>query len=159
MASALVATKLHPPEPRSGVRRPRLTERLAGCMTAKVALVSAAPGFATTTPVGAWLSSSARPELTAWLAPDPGDNDSTRFWRYVLAALETARPQTGREAATLLESPNPEVQHAQRLLLNDLADLQRDVVLVLDDLLVIEQGEIMMASPTSLIGCRRRCIW
>jgi hypothetical protein len=84
MASDLVAMKLHPPEPRSGVRRPRLTERLAGCMTAKVALVSAAPGFAKSTLVGEWLSSIARPELTAWLALDPGDNDSTRFWRYEL---------------------------------------------------------------------------
>jgi LuxR family maltose regulon positive regulatory protein len=142
MASVLVETKLHAPGPRSGVPRPRLTERLAGGTTSKVTLVSAPPGFGKSTLVADWIASSGRTGSVAWLSLDPGDNESTRFWRYVVAALQTAQPDAGREAASLLESPEPQVEQALRLLLNDLAAVEDDVVLVLDDLHVIDRPEI-----------------
>lgn len=38
-----------------------------------------------------------------WLALDEADNDPARFLRYVVAALQSALPEVGREAAALLE--------------------------------------------------------
>ena len=143
MPSDLLETKLHAPRPRAGVvHRPRLAARLARGATSKLTLVSAPPGFGKSTLVADWIAGFPPTAPAAWLSLDHGDNDPARFWRYVVAALRTARPDTGREAAAVLESPEPQVEQAVRSVLNDLAAFEHQVVLVLDDFHVIERREI-----------------
>ena len=143
MPTDLVETKLRAPRPRAGaVPRPRLMDRLTHGASSKLSLVSAPPGFGKSTLVADWTAARAPTEPAAWLSLDPGDNDPVGFWRYVVAALQTAVPAAGRDAAAELQSPEPQVERALHSLLNDLAALPKEVVLVLDDLHLIERRDI-----------------
>ena len=143
MASDLLETKLHAPRARVGVvHRARLLERLARGTTSKLTLVSAPPGFGKSTLVAEWFSRRTASERAAWLSLDSDDNDPVRFWRYVVAALRTALPDIGLEAASALEPPEPQVDLAIHSVLNDLADVDQQIVLVLDDFHTLERHEI-----------------
>ena len=143
MTSDLLETKLHAPKPRVWVvHRSRLSERLTRGITSKLTLVSAPPGFGKSTLVADWLGGRTESERAAWLSLDADDNDPARFWRYVVAALQTAHPDIGREAAASLDSPEPHIDQATRSVLNDLVDLEQDILLVLDDFHVIDRHEI-----------------
>jgi LuxR family maltose regulon positive regulatory protein len=141
--SQLLKTKLYVPvvrpDPSTGLRarlvpRPRLIERLtkglrSGC---KLTLISAPAGFGKTTLVSAWLSESKCP--TAWISLDAGDNDPVRFFRYVVAALQTIEPYVGQATRGLLQSPqSPSLESVLTVLINELCSLPDQVALVLDD--------------------------
>ncbi|TAK01310.1 MAG: helix-turn-helix transcriptional regulator [Chloroflexota bacterium] len=141
MSGYLLETKLHAPKPRPRVvQRARLGERLARGASSKVTLVSAPPGFGKSTLVAEWLGQQTA--AVAWLSLDADDNDPARFWRYVAAALQTAHPELGLDAARALEPPEPQIDQAIHSVLNDLANLERDVVLVLDDFHMIDRRDI-----------------
>jgi LuxR family maltose regulon positive regulatory protein len=103
----------------------------------------------------------------AWLSLDPADNDPARFLAYSIAALQTAAPGLGQTSLALLNSPQllaaqADLTPLNRLtptqppppsdffapdsplnpplvaLVNDLAGLSTDIVLVLDDYHVID---------------------
>lgn len=103
--TTFLKTKLYIPPARPRERvvpRPRLLERLdqgirSGC---KLILISAPAGFGKTTLASEWVHQTDAP--TAWLSLDEGDNDPTRFWSYVVAALQTVGPpaRTRRDART-----------------------------------------------------------
>jgi LuxR family transcriptional regulator, maltose regulon positive regulatory protein len=160
----LVHTKLVPPQ-----RRPQLVPRVAllGRLDAglhrKLTLVSAPAGFGKTTLVADWLAaraegrglraksvaSSLSPQSStlsaraAWVALDAGDNDPFRFWRYVLAACQTFDRDIGLATHNLLRaSVQPDYEVALTLLLNDLAQLASESVLVLEDYHVITTSQI-----------------
>src|SRR5262245_21585053 len=87
----LLATKLHVPRPQPGfVPRRRLAEALGDGLARGRVLVCAPAGFGKTALLADWARGSGRP--VAWLGLDGGDSDPARFWRYVVAALEGARP-------------------------------------------------------------------
>ena len=70
----------------------------------------------------------------AWLSLDEGDSDAARFLAYLVAALQTAVPGIGEGALRALESPGPPAaESVLTTLLNELATVPGDVVLVLDD--------------------------
>ncbi|MCA9974168.1 MAG: hypothetical protein KC413_00405, partial [Anaerolineales bacterium] len=133
MNAPLLQTKLLPPPPRpDAVPRPHLLARLTAGAAGKLTLVAAPAGFGKTTLVREWLAHTAVP--AAWLSLDEADNDPVRFWRYAIAALQTAAPAAGAAAADLLRTPQPPPPHAVLpLLLNDLLALSRRTCLVLDD--------------------------
>ena len=95
---SLLQTKLYrPPRRPFVINRPYLLARLDEQPGGRVTLLSAPAGFGKTTLVSEW--ASAREEggrmkdepstsSFAWLSLDEGDNDLTRFWRYVIAALQ-----------------------------------------------------------------------
>ena len=142
-AAPLLETKLHAPRRREGlVERPRLTDRLAEATLPSLTLVAAPAGFGKTTLLAEWLSPDG-PEghPTAWLSLDPGDNDPTLFWTYVVTALRSIVPDVGDGALSLLRDAQP-LESVVASLLNDLAALGDDVVLVLDDYHVIESTEL-----------------
>jgi LuxR family maltose regulon positive regulatory protein len=139
----LLQAKLHVPRPRHGtVVRPRLTDHLSHGVESKLTLVSAPPGFGKSTLVGGWIVAHQSESAAAWLSLDAEDNDPATFWIYVDAALQTAAPDVGATALSALESPQPQTELALRALLNELALLPNDVVLVLDDYHVIEVAEV-----------------
>ena len=74
----------------------------------------------------------------AWLSLDSGDSDPSTYWAYVLAALRTAAPGLGDSAQVLLEAPGgAPITSVLTSLLNDLAAVDEQVVLVLDDYHVV----------------------
>src|SRR3712207_5043471 len=79
----------------------------------------------------------------AWLSLDAADNDPARFWRYFVTAVDQLQPGSGESALALLGSPQaPPIEVILTTLLNELADLEADAVLVLDDYHLIESRAI-----------------
>ena len=139
--TALLETKLYVPRPRRGlVLRPRLSERLDRGTASKLVLVSAPAGFGKTTLLTEWLAAGPAGErLAAWLSLDRGDNDPASFWAYVIAALRTVASGIGESALALLRAPQPPpVEAVLTALLNDVAAVAGNIVLVLDDYHVID---------------------
>ncbi len=139
----LLKTKLYIPQLRPNcVPRLRLTQKLAQALTHPLTLISAPAGFGKTTLISEWQASLADDDFPlAWLSLDEDDNDVTRFWAYVIAALQTLQPEIGAEALTMLHASwrRPSLPKAfLTSLINDLTQLNVDGVLVLDDYHVIE---------------------
>jgi LuxR family transcriptional regulator, maltose regulon positive regulatory protein len=140
----LLLTKLSVPSARpSLVPRPRLSERLEEGMGGKLTLVSAPAGFGKSTLLSAWISDLSGGRPVAWLSLDAADNDPARFWRYFVTAIDQLKPGSGETALALLSSPQaPSMEAVLTTLLNDLADLPTNAVLVLDDYHLIESQAI-----------------
>jgi LuxR family maltose regulon positive regulatory protein len=143
MSTPILATKLHisPPRPKV-VLRPRLTERLTEGLHGKLTLISAPAGFGKTTLVSEWVAGCERREpkvRVAWLSLDEGDNDPARFLTYLIAALQTIVASIGEGMLGLLQSPQPPPTEAiLTALLNEIAAIPDDFVLVLDDYHILD---------------------
>ena len=133
MSTPLLATKLYLPPPRpDAVPRPRLIARLDEGLRRPLTLVAAPAGFGKTTLVAAWAAGCGRP--AAWLSLDAGDSDPARFLAYLVAALRTIAPAIGAGMSGAPQSPQPPPTDAVlTALLNEIAALPDDLVLVLDD--------------------------
>ena len=136
----LLATKLHVPRPQPGfVPRPRLVEALGEGLARGRVLVCAPAGFGKTALLADWARGDGRP--VAWLGLDGGDSDPARFWRYVVAALDRARPGL---AARVGPPPPRSFEALVTALINELAaDPGPDeVLLVLDDYHLADSGPV-----------------
>ncbi|MEA2686011.1 MAG: hypothetical protein QOE93_1206 [Actinomycetota bacterium] len=135
-ATPLLETKFRVPKRRRKVvTRARLTRRLSDGAESALTVVSAPAGFGKSTLLTEWLATTPTRWTTAWLSLGPGDNDPAVFWAYLMAALQTA-------TAELPQSPPSPTEAALATLLNHLAGLPDNVVLVLDDYHVIEAHEV-----------------
>jgi len=150
-AIPLLATKLYmPPARRNLVPRSRLIERLQAGLTGKLTVLAAPAGFGKTTLLSEWLAPNhaarAAPLLVAWVSLDAGDNDPTRFWSYVCAALDALLPGVAETALALLQSPqSPPAETLLPSLLNAVSARDAACVLVLDDYHVIDAPAIHAA--------------
>src|SRR5215468_2391096 len=136
----LLATKLHVPRPQPGfVQRPRLIEALGEGLARGRVLVCAPAGFGKTALLSDWARGGGRP--VAWLGLDGGDSDPARFWRYVVAALDRARPGL---AGRVGPPPSRSFEGLVTALINELAaDPGPDeVLLVLDDYHLVDSGPV-----------------
>ncbi len=71
------------------------------------------------------------------------DNEPIRFWASVIAALRTCLPTLGEEALTLLHAPqSPPLSTILTSLLNEIVQVDREVILILDDCHVISDQAI-----------------
>jgi LuxR family transcriptional regulator, maltose regulon positive regulatory protein len=132
---SLMEHKLHrPPARDEWVARPGLLEAFARALEHQVVLVCAPAGYGKTTMLAQYADRPESPAV-AWVTLDPGDNDPARFWSHVAAALvvsgcaadrPTAWPPSVNGAAIM--------SHALPQLLNGLAAVPEQVVIVLDDL-------------------------
>jgi LuxR family maltose regulon positive regulatory protein len=144
MTFSLLKTKLFMPRMRPGALvRPRLLAQLLTGVHTKLILVSAPAGFGKTTLMAQWKDALGGRALLGWVALDENDQDPVRFWTYVLAALDGARPGMAGEAAGLLRSTPPAPTETMLLaLVNALADVSDDVFLILDDYHLIRSEEV-----------------
>jgi LuxR family maltose regulon positive regulatory protein len=142
MPTPLLATKLYlPPQRPKVVLRPRLTGRLNAGLPRRLTLIAAPAGFGKTTLVSAWLAECARP--AAWLSLDAGDNDPARVLTYLVAALQTVAAPIGAGVLGAIQSPQPPpTESILTALLNDIAAVKDDFVLVLDDYHVIDSRPV-----------------
>jgi LuxR family maltose regulon positive regulatory protein len=141
----LLTTKISvPPLRLNVVTRPRLTERLNAAMKGQLALIVAPAGWGKTTLLSAWHSETSFSTLPlAWVSLDAGDNDLTRFWTYVLAALDTLHPGVDETPLALLyASSSPPIEDVLTSLLNALVQIPTETILVLDDYHLIEVQSI-----------------
>jgi LuxR family maltose regulon positive regulatory protein len=142
MTLPLLTTKLYIPSPRPElVPRPRLIERLERGLDRKLTLISAPAGSGKTTLLSECAAKCGW--RVAWLSLDEEDNDATRFWTYLIAALQTVHANLGKEAVQLLQAPQPPpAQTILTPLLNDIATFPDQIVLALDDYHVISSRAI-----------------
>jgi LuxR family maltose regulon positive regulatory protein len=120
----------------------RLLERLNEGV--KVTLISAPAGFGKTTLVSEWVAHARVP--TAWLYLDEGDNDLARFLVYFVAALQTIGAPIGQGLLESLESNQlPPISSMMTTLINQIAAVPTNFVLILDDYHVIENPSIDQA--------------
>ncbi len=132
-----LTTKLHVPAPSSNlVPRPQLLARLDSGLQLghKLTLVSAPAGFGKTNLLSEWAASDSLHKKVAWLSLDPEDNHPTRFWAYMIAAIQSVLKQVGEASTALLRSADPPaVEVVLTPLLNEIAARPECLVLVLDD--------------------------
>jgi LuxR family transcriptional regulator, maltose regulon positive regulatory protein len=137
VSQALLTTKLRAPRVRPNlVARPRLRDVLAAGEGSALTLVSAPAGFGKTTLLGEWSSdhSEGGERSVAWLSLDETDNDPVRFLTYLVSALRTVEEGIGEGVLASLRSPQPPpIKAAVGALVNELAELPREITVVLDD--------------------------
>ncbi len=82
----------------------------------------------------------------AWVSLDEGDNDPIRFWTYLIAATGSIQAGVGESALALLRMAQPlPVEAVPEILINDLARLDLDLALILDDFHAIHNESIHTA--------------
>ncbi|MBO0780329.1 MAG: LuxR family transcriptional regulator, partial [Ktedonobacteraceae bacterium] len=151
----LLSAKLSPPRPSIWlVGREHLLGELDAALSHPLTLLSAPAGSGKTTLLSAWVAVSqkapeslgraARPEHEiAWLSLDELDNDTTRFWTAVIAALRRCMPHLGRLAQEMLHSPQaPILSTTLMALLSEIEQTEREIILILDDYHVISDQAI-----------------
>jgi LuxR family maltose regulon positive regulatory protein len=129
----IVSTKLFAPTlSRRNVGRPRLQAVLNRALEARLTLVVAPAGWGKSTMIAQWLQQQALP--AGWLTLDSGDRDPTRFWRYLLLAIQQGGAPAAAVALRRLDAAGADVvRDVLPVLVNLLADSGRDLVVVLDD--------------------------
>ena len=131
--SSLLATKIAPPStpPRAAITRERLTALAAEVETHLLTLAKAPPGFGKTTLAVAWAQELTGKGLhVGWFSLDPADDDEQRFFYYLYWAALRANNET-----SLLQQVHGDM-HAEdlrNLLLNHVADLDDEFVLIIDN--------------------------
>ncbi len=141
-----------PPLTSYAIDRQQILEKInAGLVTGSefsrpLTLVSAPAGSGKTTLTRQWLKGLEN--QAAWLSLDDRDNETERFWLYLVSALQTCRPEIGKGALEILYSYSRETEAQTGSetfltpLLNDLFALKKPLYLVIDDYHLIEKPVI-----------------
>jgi LuxR family maltose regulon positive regulatory protein len=140
--AVVVETKLTWPRVRAEhVPRTNLLAALDAAGACRLTLVAAPPGFGKTTLLAQWAAQTGA--AVGWLSLDADDNDPARFVAHLVAALGQARPGIGERALAALRGPGGDLgEVVLPLLLNDLARLDTDTVLVLDDYHLVSSATV-----------------
>jgi LuxR family maltose regulon positive regulatory protein len=148
-SAILLRTKLNFPMVRQGlVSRERLTNRIEEGLKGKLLLISAPAGSGKTTLLTDWRATPSGSQFpVAWFSLEEADNDPSRFWTYVISALDSLQPGVGESALSVLKSIQPvpsEVVLAE--LINSIeSSIPNDFALVLEDYHFISEQPIHRA--------------
>jgi LuxR family transcriptional regulator, maltose regulon positive regulatory protein len=141
----LLTTKILPPQCAPGlIDRQRLLDLIAQVQAKQVTVIKAGPGFGKTSLAVAWAERLQKSgKSIAWLTLDTDDDEPTRFLFYVSHALRRASDGVGEAAIGLISDvalvPFNTIVSTW---INDLADIDDDVYLFLDDYHRITDTEI-----------------
>ena len=141
----LIETKLRPPVLKSDlVPRQRLIRLLDGALSARLAVLSAPPGFGKSTLLGQWIAAlKDRDAAIGWLALDQDDDEIGRFLTYLVAAIQRADGKIAQQVPALLQSsPVLPVDSILTSIVNDLVHRSQPLFLVLDDCQFLTSPEI-----------------
>jgi len=135
----ILEAKLQPPPARADwVERRRLLTLLDQAVERPMVLVAAPAGFGKTTLVTQWLAGD-RTRQAAWVSLDNRDNDPVRLWTHVAMALERVECRPKDDVTGFMGAHDGEViAGVLPRLLEAMADLQEDLVIVLDDFHVLQ---------------------
>lgn len=139
----ITRTKVRTPLLRSDlITRPRLIEAFERGHEPALTLVSGPAGSGKTTAVLQWLANSG--SLAAWVSLDPDDDEPRTFWRLIAASFRELGHEILNETVTLLDAPGADLAKTTvPTLINELLDLERPIVLVIDDIHNIESVQIL----------------
>ena len=135
-------SSLSPASPRLVVRE-SLIDALSEGLSRPLTLVYGPAGSGKTMLVAQWAASAREERPVAWLWLEADDNDPARFWMYVIEALRSVVPGIGEASLAMLRAPGVNlVEEALPALINELADVSEQFVLVLDDYHAIDDERI-----------------
>ena len=124
--------------------RARLKERLNAALLAghRLVLVSASAGAGKSSLLAGWAREQTLP--VAWVSLDPGDNEPTLFWMYMIAAIQTCYPGICQNVMDRLKAPQPpDLSVLLPEITNQLAMISPNgLLLILDDLHAVETPAI-----------------
>jgi LuxR family transcriptional regulator, maltose regulon positive regulatory protein len=137
----IIATKIRPPQMRTGiVHRQRLFDKI-NARPAKLILVAAPAGFGKSTVVLDYLKQNN--EVFAWLSLDESDNDLKRFFQYFLSALRIVNPSFGEKIIPALKGTTaPSAEVVITAIVNEIHRYNGSMTFVLDDYYFIEEQDI-----------------
>jgi LuxR family transcriptional regulator, maltose regulon positive regulatory protein len=124
--------------------RPRLLKLLKTSSGCRLTLVSAAAGYGKTTLLAQWHRAEEGSMTIAWVSLDEQDNDPVRLWRHIVEAVRQAVPEVDFGADVFVGRSVPGqglVDVALPMLINELAELHPQVVVVLDDYQSVTEGD------------------
>lgn len=129
----LIETKLQAPQVRpSDLIQTQALGQLTQMVDYPLTVVSAPVGYGKTTLLARWVAESSLP--AAWVSLDAGDNDPTRFWTYVSAALTRLVPGLFFAMEPLLRASNVQMPEViADAIANALSEAAEPTLLVLDD--------------------------
>jgi LuxR family maltose regulon positive regulatory protein len=143
---AIIQGKLFPATgTRKPLPRPRLdssSDVLDGIFP--VVVVAAPAGYGKSTLMARWHARlQERGVSCAWLSLDEDDNDAARFLRHLIAALQKASAQIGKDVAEdLIADFASGSKSVLEAVVGDLAQVKHRIVLFLDDLQLVEAPEV-----------------
>lgn len=148
--TVFLQTKLQRPHVEDDlVSRPRLIKQINRGLERSLTLVSAPAGFGKTTLLSAWLQE--QDVYSGWVSLDENDDDPRIFLHYFAAAIERVFPNAWDNILPLLNAPQlPPQEHLASKIVNELATLPGEFILVLDDYQFI-QAETIHQVLTTLI--------
>ena len=114
------------------IDRPRVFGRFDGRPDLGTVLVAAPAGWGKTLAVGSWIAAGADGCRAAWVSLDRTDDEERAFWRTVATALLGVADES--ERAALRQVASSDGDDLPGLVVAAVRQLQRPVVLVLDDL-------------------------
>lgn len=130
-----LATKIVPPRFEGLVARPRLLAILSELPGKRLGVIKAPAGFGKSSLAAACAEKLEQSgNCVGWLTTDSDDDEATRFLFYVSQALHNACPGVGTGAIELiLENNLIDPTAVLSSLINDLAEIEDDVYLFLED--------------------------
>jgi LuxR family transcriptional regulator, maltose regulon positive regulatory protein len=130
-----LATKIVPPRFGGLVARPRLLAILSELPAKRLGVIKAPAGFGKSSLAATWAEKLEQSgNGVGWLTIDSDDDEATRFLFYVSQALHRACPNVGAGAIGLiLENNLIDPTAILSSLINDLAEVEDDVYLFLED--------------------------
>lgn len=141
----LVATKLEMPQLAARVvKRSHLTSLLQAGLTSKVSLIVAPAGYGKTTLLGEWVTRGFPAGwYIAWISLDIYDNKITRFWSYIVGAIQKFYPKLKNNIQQLLQS-STDLNDFSFLnpLINEIRAYPYSICLILDDYHLITNEQI-----------------
>src|SRR5258708_7974151 len=130
-----LATKVVPPRCSGLIERPRLLDVASQLSGKRLAVFKAPAGFGKTSLAAAWFQRLKESgNAVAWLTIDPDDDEPPTFLFYLAHALQQACEGVGAAAIDLIQESsliNPRAIIST--LMNDLADVDDEVYLILED--------------------------
>ncbi len=139
----LRAKSLIPPVRSTSIARQRLIERLRTNRDTRLTVVVAPAGWGKTTLLTQWAHDPREQRPVEWLSIDESDDDPGRFWMYLITSLQSHMPGVGTSSMVSLLAPGLDpVDVAVPTLLNELAGVDEQHVLVLDDYHLLTNPEI-----------------
>src|SRR6201991_943163 len=141
--AVLLAAKSAPPAIRAQlIERAALIEILSSEPSRKLTLLSAPAGGGKTTLLAQWASGADDCRRRGWLSLDTSDNDPARFWACAIAALDKASPGVAPRALELIKKGADPRQVVLPTLLDELATIDYQIALILDDYHVVENRTV-----------------
>ena len=114
-------------------------------MDCKVSVISAPTGYGKTTLLAHWRQVEEAEVPFAWVSLDEQDNDPIRLWRHIVEALRRVLPEERDFGADVLVGMGAGGRRfagtTLSMLINELAELPRRVVVVLDDYQFVTEKE------------------